>query len=190
MKLSLKKARKLESKIKNYEEMAADKIRTTALLRNNEESSESEFKIKKAQEDFKKELEEYMSLVELRYKIRHTISAKNNDSTINELLNSKVCLETKLTCLYRFSEEDKLSDILLIEDEKVNARDSNSRYGSKSTINIPILSEKIMTNIKESVYKIKKQIEKIEDKLAAKNLSAKISLSEDDKILLESHRLL
>lgn len=187
MKLSLKKARKLESQIKNY--VDSMDLYPKVALRVKESRDESKKNITLGQKAFKRTLNDYRDLNSLRYAIRNTISKYNHTKEINSQLAEKVKLENELSLLKQILSYDELENEAIIEDKKEVLSESNSNY-RKTSFEASVLSSELKKELAERVYQLKNLIDGLEDSLAQKNLSAKITLSEEHKNLLKSHRIL
>lgn len=197
MKLSLRAARKLESKISLHLEenplQAQAKVRVSADVG----SAEAEMdKARVAVLDLMKANEE---LLALRFHLRQLISDENAKSGIDSLMNQKVFkqqmvsqLKTITNSEARLSKEE-LQDTLSLGKAKLNNGGVQDRYGRESSgisVQVSVLTSEDIEGLKKRRVEITREIEQIEEKLTELNYSQKIEISKESEVLLQKNNLL
>jgi hypothetical protein len=197
MEFSLKKARKLETKIGAFIAQSSSDFDFNFEARINDTVDNVEKQAVDARTTFLQNLKNLDDLNGIRYEIRRLISDANSsggEASIDNLLNEKVQLESKISRLnsvLRFNKFDRN----LMEDELNNSKklleQGTSRYGrSAATFEVNFLTSIDEQNFKDEKLKTSKRIEEIEDKLAELNYSKRISLGANSMKLLQDNGLL
>jgi hypothetical protein len=196
MDLSLKKARKLETKIGAFVAQNSSNVETTFDARVNSTKEEIDKQAVEARTKFFENVKNVEDLNNIRYEIRRLISDANavgGEKSIDFLLNEKVVLESKLArlnALLRFQKYDPL----LMEDQlnsnKKLLESGADRYGrSNVTFDVNFLTSVDEQKFKDDKVLLAKKIEEIEDKLAELNYSKRISLGANSVKLLQDNGL-
>lgn len=192
MKLNLRKARKLEEKIRKYVESGDTSFNFRVRIKEDPEKVVSERYT--VRQKVLSDVQDLEKLIELRYTIRNNIGTNNETSGINSLISQRAMLESK----YKFFKNDSLSFMggpVVSDDEirdtleiKVNA--APSKYGNTDvTATFCALTDEDLDNREEIRKAIKRELEDIDDKLSAKNLNTTIELDNNQVTLLKLHGL-
>lgn len=197
MDLSLKKARKLETKIGAFVAKQSSDRDTQFSARINDTKENIEKQAIEARTKFFAELKNVDDLSSVRYKIRQLISDQNalgGDASIDNLLNEKVQLESRLARANSLERFQKF-DVLLMEDQlnsqkKILEGGANSYGRSNTTFEVNFLTAVDEQKFKDDKVVISKRIEEIEDKLAELNYSKRISLDANSVKLLSDNNLI
>lgn len=197
MELTLKKARKLETKIGAFVAQQSSDFEFQFSARINDDVSNIEKQAVAARTSFLDSLKNLDNLNGIRYDIRRLIADANSageNGSIDNLLNEKVQLESKISRLNSVLRFEKF-DRDLMEDELNNSKklleQGSSRYGrSVATFDVNFLTTIDKQNFKDEKLKTSKRIEEIEDKLAELNHSKRISLGANSVKLLQDNGLL
>lgn len=194
MKLTLRAARKLETKITKA--MEETPVSMAAKVRVSASATEVEQELDTAKSRVKAELEERLKLVEIKYTIRQKIAEANHSSGVNELVTKKVMAEQKVANIKaiigttpRMSKEE-LGDTLRLGQTKL-AQGSTSRYGEDASVttSLSIFTQSDLDSYKKEKVTLSKEIENIEDKLTELNASVKIEVDDESVKLLQKHNL-
>jgi hypothetical protein len=196
MELSLKKARKLETKIGAFVAQNSSDRETTFSARVNSTKEEIDKLAIEARTKFFENIKNVEDLNNIRYDIRRFISdenAKGDEKSIDFLLNEKVVLESKLARINASMRFEKY-DPLLMEDQLNNQKklleSGQDRYGrSNVTFEVNFLTGLDEQKFKDDKVLLAKKIEEIEDKLAELNYSKRISLGANSVKLLQDNGL-
>lgn len=199
MEYSLRKARKLESKIRSYLDDHRGKefveVRSLGTL------DEAKQTIESFRKDLLESIEDRTNLITVRYKIRRLIEEANESSGINYLINEKVRLNSIIQELINnVDTKPRLSDLALedqLSTRQAALKSGNgeasmySRRGSDATLfTTNSLLQEDLDKIEDTINNNLKEIEKIEDEINLRNLKHKITLSESDRDLLETAKLI
>lgn len=194
MEFSLKKARKLESKIAAFITQNGG-LNITLNVRVNFTIDKINALASDARNKFLENEKNLDQLNSVRYAIRRMISDVNSSSGLDNFLTDKVELESKLQRLNRINIYSKY-DKVLIEDELKNQQrmlessyDNNYRSPNLQ-FSVPFLSEVDENKFKEDKASIARKIEEIEDKIAELNFSRRISLDANAVKLLQDNNLI
>ena len=196
MELTLKKARKLETKIGAFVAQQSSNNETQFSARINDSKENIEKQAIEFRTKFFSNLKNVDDLNSIRYSIRQLISDANatgDEGSIDNLLNEKVQLESKLARLNGLMRFEKF-DALLMEDQLNNQKkvmeNGQDRYGrSNATFEVNFLTAVDEQKFKDDKVSIAKKIEEIEDKLAELNYSKRISLGANSVKLLQDNGL-
>lgn len=193
MDLSLKKARKLESKIAAH--IAQNSNNNIQLsVRVNSTIDEIDAQATEARNKFIENEKNLDQLNTVRYSIRRLISETNSSSGIDSFLNEKVELEAKLQRLNKINLYEKynktsVEDNLNNQKKMLETSYGNSYRSPNLSFNVPFLGDADELKLKEDRLAITRRIEEIEDKLAELNFSRRISLDANALKLLQDNNL-
>lgn len=194
MKLTLRSARKLETKISKHLEETP--VNMGAKVRVNANVDEVISALDAAQKKAKDEIADRAKMVEIKYDIRQKIADANHTSGINALITDKVKCEQKVSQIKsivgmapRLSKEE-ITDTLRLGQTKL-ANGSQGRYGEEAGVSttLSVFTQQELDAYKKERVTASKQIESIDDKLTELNASTKIELSEDSVRLLQKYDL-
>lgn len=195
MELSLKKARKLETKIAAFV-AANSSFETSFSARVNDTKENIERLAIEERTKFFSQVKNVDDLNSIRYEIRQLISdanASGEEKSIDNLLNQKVQLESKmarLNSMLRFEKFDVLSMEDKLNSNKKILESGVDRYGSLRTeFDVNFLTAVDEQKFKDDKVLLTKKIEEIEDKLAELNFSKRISLGANAEKLLQDNGL-
>lgn len=193
MDLSLKKARKLESKIAAF--IAQNSNNNIQLsVRVNSTIDEVDAQATEARNKFIENEKNLDQLNTVRYTIRRLISETNSSSGIDAFLNEKVELEAKLQRLNKINLYEKynktsVEDNLNNQKKMLETSYANSYRSPNLSFNVPFLGDADEAKLKADRLAITRRIEEIEDKLAELNFSRRISLDANALKLLQDNNL-
>jgi len=192
MKLNLKKARKLETKILSA---INERLSLSATVRVNADITDIEVKILNARKTAVDGIANKQALIDLRYKIRRLIAEANEQSGVSSLISDKVRLSAQKDLLNVYISEEVGLEKEELEDEINQKRKDLNKDGSfmrsKSALDsFDVLSKKDMDNFKNKRIDIIKEIEDIDDKLAELNYTTKITIDQSDIDLLTLNKLI
>jgi hypothetical protein len=194
MKLTLRAARKLETKITKH--LEENPVSFSAKVRVSAEASEVEKTLDEAKVKVQNEISDRMKLLEIKYSIRQKIANANHQSGINDLMTKKVMAEQKVSHVKAIlgttprMKKEEIQDTLKLGQTKL-ANGVTSRYGEDAAVsaNLSIFKEEDMDSYKKEKVSLAKEIENIEDKLTELNFTTKIEVEEDGVKLLQKHNL-
>jgi hypothetical protein len=193
MELNLRKARKLEAKIKTFLEQSSLEHQVSVRIKG--ELQEAQDKVKAAAEKLVTDLDLHTKLNELRFAIRNQIAEVNQAVGIHSLMNKKEALQAKAKLLERVVStelahgESELKDLL--SNTVSSIEQGANRFGqSMVTVETSVVHKDIKDSVKNGINAIKKDLEDLEDSLAQKNIGAKVTLEEDSVKLLQSAGLI
>ncbi len=192
MKLNLRKARKLETKISNHLQGLDLKLTTPVRIKGSPEDATNA--VLTAGQRLVLDLEQATQLNNLRYAIRLSIAQVNEASGINTLMNQREQLKAQAALLIKLQNptlapsSTELADILAANSANL---DKGNHYGQvQVTTEVSVVSELVRKSLNDNIAITLKGLEDIEDQLAQKNLGAGFELSEDGVKLLQSVGLL
>lgn len=194
MQVNLKKARKLEQAILLFMNEMSFKQDFEARLKL--DVSDMIAGANSELSDLQKTLETKNNLRWIRYRIREEIGAFNQSKGINKLMIEKSLIEEELSELKKLltfpmrESSDDIQDKKEVMEKKGVSEDSlySRRVSTKLTINL--MTEKMKSKLEDKQLNLKNKLEKVENDLAKKNLMTKISLTKDEKTLLESLKII
>jgi len=193
VKLNLRKARKLESKIqKHLQETIYVNKDMNLTVRVKSKSTDVLQAIAAKKDIVIADFATREKLLDIRFAIRGLISAANADQGIDALMTKKALLENKAKDI-----QDRASHIQpalpkeLLEDElEAHKKAKPSEYGDvQTTFRTNVVPEEELEKLADKVADIRREIEDVDDKLSEKNLSAKVDIAEGDTKLLKQLRL-
>lgn len=189
MELSLRKARKLESKILTYvTKLRLDnEVEVRVMARDG--GDENNEIISQGREKFLQDAHTRVKLIRTRFGIRKQIAQANEHSGINDLINEREMLQALLaTSLADLDVLDvmKLNDQIIAKKAHLEKGGVNTFGDAQVTIKTSVITKFDQSEFMEWDVKIQKELEEIEDQLSQKNMGIKIKLSEDVVNLLQS----
>lgn len=194
MKLTLRSARKLETKITKH--LDETPVNTSAKVRVNSDVNEVITSLDAAQKKAKEEISDRVKLVEIKYAVRQKIADANHSAGINALITEKVQQEQKVSQIKaivgtspRLSKEE-ITDTLRLGQTKL-ANGSQSRYGEDASVSttLSVFTETELESYKKDRVAAAKRIEAIEDQLTELNASTKVEIDEESVRLLQKYDL-
>ncbi len=192
MKLNLRKARKLEKKIRTFlNAMDLDAEKKFSLA----DDSEAIFKqIDNECADYAARVCQAQGLNRIIYAIRERINEKNYKNGISKLMLDMKHLEADLNMLGKIdtgTTQPSIGEIELSVNAAKSALSDTSSYRSRSTkVKLCVLGEVFARGTKLAITTLTKEIEDLEDKIAKKNLSSTIKLDEDEVSILTGFNIL
>lgn len=189
MELNLRKARKLEQKIKAHIESLD--VTPEVELRVLADSTTRQQTLDAARTLFLETKQKQQDLIKARFGIRHAIGITNQNVGINELVNKR---EAAQATLEKLAKETKALDVAQVEDSasarKTQIEKGEHSYNSSVTITARVLNATDIEELRKEELNIKKNLEDIEDELSSKNVNSKIKLDVNLVNLLQSNGLL
>ena len=193
MELSLRKARKLESKIGNLINNLRGELETQKTVRVNADvQTEILPTLVLARSTFFASFDNIQELVDVRFNIRGLISEANELSGINNKIILKVTLENKIVGYNSLSKGFNVLEEKELEDDshKYKVQLSNGDRFSRSTFDANFLLGKDTVEFKKQQVELGKQIDSLEDELLGLNYSTTIKLTNNLIALLQTNSLL
>lgn len=196
MKLSLRAARKLETKIGKY--LDEDTLKTSVKVRVNTTTDNLVSALNSAREKTKKDFEEKLGLSSVRYTVRNLISKANASTGINDLISQKVSEENTLKQLKAVLtseprlEADELGDTLKLGQKRFEQA-APDQYGSRDNpvvTSFSVLTSADLEEYKKRATKLQRSVESVDNSLDALNHSAQVELTSEAVVLLQKHQLL
>lgn len=189
MKLNLRKARKLETKIANH--LNTQHIQTNVKVLANESFDSVQKKVGDAQSKVLQTIETNRKLTQTRYSIRNRIDEQNQKVGINSLMNQREQVQHELKVLNNVSKEARFSmdEVILTMTSKKAALDKGERHIDVN-VNVDVVSEKLAAAVKEQTKSLRNQLEDIEEQLTQKNAGAEVTLTSEEVELLKVSDLL
>jgi hypothetical protein len=188
MELSLRKARKLESKILT----AIDQIAVPTEVEVRAKSSTFSTERYTAYEKLRSNMSVRTELSEARFLIRNLISEANHKVGINALMADRERLLAQLA-LVRTLESAPTATNEEVEDLVYATRTQLERgevqYRLKVTATVPVFTTENLDKLKASIAATRQRVEEIEDELTQKNAGTKVKLSDSLVTLLKRYSL-
>lgn len=192
MEINLRKARKIEAKISQVAaKQAALEFNLSILASSTDEEAVNELVSAKAR--LTEQIQNSLTLTEARYSIRRKIEQANEGVGINELMNRREQIQSKLAYyntiegLETCSQREMLD--LLSAKRKAIEKGNDNFYG-KVHISVQTLSDDEKSALSGQAVNLRRELEDIEEQLIQKNVGAKITLSAEEVALLQSNGLL
>lgn len=193
MELNLRKARKLEAKIKTF--LDQTNLEHQVAVRIKGDAVEAAAKIQAATDKLAADLDLHTKLNELRFAIRKGIADVNQHVGINALMNQREHLQAKLQLLGKLAESEvahganELQDLL--KNTATSIEQGTNHYG-QSLVHVitSAVTKDVKDSVKSGIASLKKDLEDLEDELAQKNIGAKIIVEDSSVNLLKSAGLL
>jgi hypothetical protein len=192
MEINLRKARKLEGKIPAAIVKESGTELLEVLASTPPEMALSD--LAQARLRLQEQLSNNIQLVEARFSIRRKIEQTNESVGINNLVNAREVLNTKIAYLNLLQGLQVCSDRELLDKlehkRKVLDKGESSYHSDGVTITSGIISKTEKEALLSQIDVLKKQLEDIEEELVQKNVGVKITLSANEVTLLQSNGLL
>jgi len=193
MRLSLRKARKLEQKINSAAFMQQQEREVTIPTLLSSSAADIVGMIADANKERAEAFNANLSLVRIVHKIRKMISDNNHSSGISDLMAEKARLIAEKELIARLinSFSSNTAEEILYKAKKLDEF-SESRYGGGfSKINIPSFTDEAkLEALKDSIAEIEDRVEAIEDELMSLNTGLTIEIDESDVKLLKEAGIL
>jgi len=193
MRLSLRKARKLEQKINSTAFMQQQDREVTIPTLLSSSTADIVGMIADANKERAEAFNANLSLVRIVHKIRKMISDNNHSSGISYLMAEKARLIAEKELIARLinSFSSNTAEEILYKAKKLDEF-SESRYGGGfSKINIPSFTDEAeLAALKDSIAEIEDRVEAIEDELMSLNTGLTVEIDEDDAKLLKEAGIL
>jgi hypothetical protein len=192
MEINLRKARKLEAKINQVAaKQAAMEFNLSILASSTDEEAIGELTAAKAR--LTEQIQNSLSLTSVRYSIRRKIEQANEGVGVNQLMNLREQIQSKLAYYNTIEGLDTCSQremLDLLSAKRKALEKGNDNFYGKVNISIQTLSEEEKNALTSQAVGLRRELEEIEEQLIQKNVGAKITLSEDEVALLQSNGLL
>lgn len=197
MKLTLRTARKLESKISEQVEQGFSELNTTVKVRVNTDKSEVKSLLDQARTEYVNKTKSLKALLELQFQIRDRIAEQNAKSGLDSLVTKKVQVEkllskTKSLGVIQLRLTDaEVDDVLTLGKNNFSKGETN-RFHSESAVhtNLSFLEKADVDVLKKERTVLQKEVDTIEDKLSELNNTQKIELKAEEVTLLQESNLL
>lgn len=193
MKLSLRAARKLETKIGTY--VDENPLNLTTKVRVNTDLKVATASLDEARKEFIQNEEDMTKLLQVKYILRQKISDENAKSEIDSLITQKVSKEQQVSRIKKLinapirEAEEAVSDMLTLG--KTNFSKGEVRYGESSVhTNLSFLIKEDVEKFKKQKNELSKEIEQIDEKVTELNHTQKVDLDDETVKLLQRHSLL
>lgn len=194
MQLNLRKARKLEAKIKTW--LSENEATLKAKVRVKQEPSKAMEVIEQTHQKACLELSDRAALIDARHQIRRLIGEANETQGINALMGHRELLKDMFSEYNGLISQDErlsaeeLTDLLSSKSKQLDSGETSYRYmDTEITTKTGVFSKEDLDSFKERREELKKQIEDTEDQLSAKNLNTKITLDQNLVELLKANSL-
>jgi hypothetical protein len=196
MKISLRTARKLETKIGKY--LDENQVNTTVKVRVNTPADKLTSVLDTARQETRNSFADQMSLASARYDIRNSISKRNAASDIDNLISRKVSAENSIKQLKSILsaearlDQDALGDTIKLGQKRFEQA-APDQYGSRDNpvvTSLSVLTQSDLDEYKSQVTKLQRSVEENENALDALNHTEQVELSPDAVNLLRKHQLL
>jgi hypothetical protein len=147
-------------------------------------------------------------LTDLAYRLKELYGRVNEVVGVNRAMRTLASIDattSRLTAILKEidNKDDVLSrygvqtetydpDALAERIQVARTRLFNKEFSGtvEETINVSVVTDSFIEEINESIAALERQKSAIQDQLAALNVTAKVTLSEDDVALLQKHKLL
>jgi len=193
MKINLKKARKLEAKILSA--ILNGRVSLEARVRVQADINDVKHKMGESRTEAINAIENDKKLIDLRFKIRRAIAVENEASGINILISNKACLMAQRDLLNNYKsgrpalDHDELRDYL--DQARKDLDKENSYMRNNSTlIDVNVFEDSDFEDLKDQHAQVMRDIESVDDMIAEKNYTSKITLDQADIDLLKLNKLI
>jgi len=186
MLLSLRKARKLETKISNFDICVPNSY---IKILDAVDKKKVGVRIKATQNEFSKGTKDMLSLADIRHSIRDLISKANSTSGVNSLMGKKACLATKISVLRNAVSKASDNTAADIVNKAAKIDKLASDRFTPERIDIPLLSEKEADKYREQIFEMNNQIEDISEDILILNNQTKVDIDEESIKILRRFKL-
>lgn len=191
MQLNLRKARKIETKIRGVVDSAA--IPASTKVRALATAEERAVALGRGRDDLMSATLLVTRLIKARFAIRNAIAKANSETGINDLMARR----EEIQALLAKSQTDiEVLDAKEAED-MIQTRKATLENGSRAaysessvTLNLPVATKEDAESFKRTEKDLRKQLENVEDELSQKNVGVKITLDQETASLLQTVGLL
>ncbi|BDR25867.1 hypothetical protein RVBP17_0900 [Pseudomonas phage sp. 30-3] len=187
MNISLRRARKLEIKLKNFLNESAN---YKAQIRVNSNSEQIIETLHVSRVKFETELENKRKLISARFKIRELIGKNNHNVGIDNLITQREHIKEQIVLLQTMLLNDTVEDCIacdIIEAE----RKLNESMGKKTTVvPVSIINSNLKSKYLLEKNSLKARLDEIDEKILSLNNSTTITIDDDIKELLLDNRLI
>lgn len=192
MEINLRKARKLEAKINQAAtKQSALEFSLSILASSTDEEAINE--LTSAKSRLQEQIQNSLKLTEVRYSIRRKIEQANEDVGINQLMNRREEIQSKLAYYNTIEGLDTCSQremLDLLSAKRKSLEKGTDNFYGKVNVTVQTLSEEEKNALTGQAVSLRRELEDIEEQLIQKNVGAKVTLSEDEVALLQSNGLL
>lgn len=192
MEINLRKARKLEAKINQVAaKQAALEFNLSILASSTDEEAVNE--LTSAKSRLQEQIQNSLKLTEVRYSIRRKIEQTNEGVGVNQLMNRREEIQSKLAYYNTIEGLDTCSQremLDLLSAKRKNLEKGTDSFYGKVNVTVQTLSEEEKNALTGQAVSLRRELEDIEEQLIQKNVGAKVTLSEDEVALLQSNGLL
>lgn len=192
MEINLRKARKLEAKINQAAtKQSALEFSLSILASSTDEEAINE--LTSAKSRLQEQIQNILKLTEVRYSIRRKIEKANEGVGINQLMNRREEIQSKLAFYNTIEGMDTCSQremLDLLSAKRNNLEKGTDSFYGKVDVTVQTLSEEEKNALTGQAVSLRRELEDIEEQLIQKNVGAKVTLSEDEVALLQSNGLL
>lgn len=192
MEINLRKARKLEAKINQVAaKQAALEFNLSILASSTDEEAVNE--LTSAKSRLQEQIQNSLKLTEVRYSIRRKIEQANEGVGVNQLMNRREEIQSKLAYYNIIEGLDTCSQremLDLLSAKRKSLEKGTDNFYGKVNVTVQTLSEEEKNALTGQAVSLRRELEDIEEQLIQKNVGAKVTLSEDEVALLQSNGLL
>lgn len=192
MEINLRKARKLEAKI-NQAATKQSALEFSLSILASSTDEEAAKKLTSAKSRLQEQIQNSLKLTEVRYSIRRKIEQANEDVGINQLMNRREEIQSKLAFYNTIEGLDTCSQremLDLLSAKRKSLEKGTDNFYGKVNVTVQTLSEEEKNALTGQAVSLRRELEDIEEQLIQKNVGAKVTLSEDEVALLQSNGLL
>ncbi len=131
-----------------------------------------------AQQDFQRNLELRSSLLDALYEIRKAVSSVNAQLKLDDLLADLARLDKEIDFNNNLSRNQVGLDATVVQAklDKIRNRDEKSYY-LDSSVTSTVFTKEDISNLKKKVKTLKREKQKLQDKLLELNVASTITLS-------------
>jgi len=186
--LSLRKARKLETKIDQFEFPKTDVDIRVSL-----EDDEVKELLEANRLDFRKFFATAKQLLAVKYEIRQSIGEANAEHGINELITKRQSIKQRLGLVGTFISRANVTSDEVVVDTIHNERDSEgSRFGGarRASVEVSYFTEDLLKELKDERVNLKASLDEVEEDILVLNNTKHIELSDESVALLKNEQLL
>jgi hypothetical protein len=189
MEISLRKARKLEAKVgRAAANRAAMEFNLSILASSTDEEAINELAAAKVR--LSEQIQNSLALTSVRYSIRRKIEQANEGVGVNQLMNLREQIQSKLAYYNTIEGLDTCSQREMLDLLSAKRKSLEKGSDGKVNVSVQVLSKEEKEALTSQTVELRKELEEIEEQLIQKNVETKITLSEDEVTLLQSNGLL
>lgn len=189
MELNLRKARKLEVKLRNVIETASPT--SSARVRALGTPAERAEALAQARKEFLNQNDLLLRLIGARFAIRKAIAKANAETGINDLMNRREELQAILSKSQAGVEQLNVNEVEDMAQARKATLERGDRIGEAAvSMILAVATKEDVEAFKKADEVTRKRLEGIEDELAQKNVGVKITLDQETQSLLQTVGLL